>query len=179
MLWEALRPFANERKALQISPEPTLGLNENSFFKSLEVSIYGGENSIDLENIDRFPGAYDVILCNHVLEHIKNDQQGLAELLRVAGTNGVVELMSPDPERVAQTKDWGFPDEKQHGHYRYYGRDMWSRFQLPFHALEVEIKDPVTGTPDRAFFLANNKASLEPVANLLAGKFKITAFSGK
>jgi SAM-dependent methyltransferase len=131
-------------EVLQLSPD--IGVDA-AWFRRYEVSEYGGDNSLDLQAIDRPDAAYDLVICNHVLEHVADDRQGLRELLRVTRPDGFVQLTVPSPHTRATTVDWGTPDPRAHGHYRGYGRDVRERFaqaRPDATVLEVEVFDPVT-----------------------------------
>jgi len=136
--------FLASLDVLQLSPD--IGVDP-AWFRSVEVSEYGGENSLDLQAIDRPDAAYDLVICNHVLEHVADDRQGLRELLRITRPEGFVQLTVPSPYTRARTVDWGKPDPRAHGHYRGYGRDFLARFgqaRPDAQLLEVEVFDPVT-----------------------------------
>ena len=129
---------------LQLSPD--IGVDP-AWFRSYEVSEYGGANSLDLEAIDRPDAAYDLVICNHVLEHVADDRRGLRELMRITRAEGFVQLTVPSPYTRATTTDWGYADPRAHGHYRGYGRDFLARFgeaRPDASVLEVEVFDPVT-----------------------------------
>jgi SAM-dependent methyltransferase len=144
--------------ALQISPDKAIQLE---WFASLEVSSYGSSNSIDIQKIDRGDKSYDIVVCNHVLEHVKDDDKALKELMRITSDRGFLQLGVPDPCRLQKTKDWGYPDEKQHGHFRLYGSDIQAKFQQVFppdvHQLKVLIDDPVTAMTDLYFFFTRSE----------------------
>ena len=129
---------------LQLSPD--IGVDPG-WFRGYEVSEYGGANSLDLQAIDRPDAAYDLVICNHVLEHVADDIGGLRELLRITQPAGFVQITVPSPYTRATTTDWGFPDARAHGHYRGYGRDFIDRFgaaRPDATVLEIEVFDPVT-----------------------------------
>ena len=131
--------------ALQLSPD--IGVDP-SWFRSYEVSVFEGENSLHLEAIDRADASYDLVICNHVLEHVADDRQGLRELMRITRPGGFVQLTVPTPYTRATTVDWGYPKPESHGHYRGYGKDFLYLFrQVIAHAtvLQVEAVDEVTG----------------------------------
>ena len=89
-----------------------------------EISLFKGSNSIDLQQIDRSDRSYDVIVCNHVLEHVPDYRAALRELGRVLSARGFLFLSFPDPYHVERTVDWGYPDPSLHDHYRHFGRDV-------------------------------------------------------
>jgi SAM-dependent methyltransferase len=131
-------------EVLQLSPD--IGV-EPRWFKHYEVSEFQGENSLDLQAIDRADDNYDLVICNHVLEHVADDRQGLRELLRITRPHGFVQITVPTPYTRALTVDWGYPKPEAHGHYRGYGKDFLRllRDVAPTAtALQVEAFDPVT-----------------------------------
>lgn len=131
-------------RTLQLSPD--VGVDP-TWFESYEVSEYMGENHLDLENIDRPSDHYDLVICNHVLEHVANDRKGFAELMRITRDGGLLQVTVPSPYTQETTVEWGYPREDAHGHYRGYGRDITERFTSTVPGttlLEVETFDPVT-----------------------------------
>ncbi|MCF6204916.1 MAG: class I SAM-dependent methyltransferase [Methylococcaceae bacterium] len=142
-----------EKSFIQFSPDGTV---EPDWFASYEVSTYGGENSLDLQKIDRDSHSYDIVMCNHVLEHVPYDNSALNELLRITKRDGFVFLTVPSPATQLKTTDWGYPKEEDHGHYRIYGKDFEKilKSYLP-HAwiLSVDAIDPVTESLDVVYFL--------------------------
>lgn len=79
-------------------------------------------------NIDRPNAFYDLVICNHVLEHVKDDAAALLEMVRVVKFSGFLFLSFPDPERRPTTVEWDAPRDDQHGHWRVYGRDVNKKF---------------------------------------------------
>ncbi len=89
--------------------------------------------------------AYDFILCNHVLEHIKNDTKAMQELFRVLKPGGTAILQIPiDESRKTTFSDDSITDKKerdlifgQYDHVRIYGQDYYKKLeQIGF---EVEV----------------------------------------
>ncbi len=145
--------LAGRNPALQFSADPAV---PREWFAGLEVSQYGGDNSLDLMQIDRADGAYQLVICNHVLEHVPDDRSALQELGRITAAEGLVFLSFPDPLRRETTVDWGYADESRHGHYRHYGRDVYAllREALPeMHILNAVGTDPATGCAEMYFLL--------------------------
>jgi len=118
-------------------------------------ATYGGENSLDIESINKPDASYDVILCNHVLEHIADDRKGFKELIRILSQDGFMEVTVPNPFEYERTNDWGYPREDLNEHYRTYGKDIRERFEsaVPLvSTLIVKIQDPSTASEDLIYF---------------------------
>ena len=81
--------------------------------------------------------SYDLILCNHVLEHIPDDTQAMRELFRVLKKGGRLIAQVPlDEDRAESFEDDNIADPKertrifgQYDHVRVYGQDYYSRLQ--------------------------------------------------
>ena len=75
--------------------------------------------------------SYDLILCNHVLEHIPNDRKAMSELYRVLKKGGTLIAQVPlDENRTTTFEDNSITDRKertkvfgQYDHVRVYGKD--------------------------------------------------------
>jgi len=137
---------------LQMSPDVSV---EPSWFAGCEVSVFGGENHLDLEAIDRPAARYDLVICNHVLEHVRDDRQGFRELLRITRREGLLQVTVPTPYTRETTKELGQPDEGAFGHWRAYGRDLVQRFAAAAphaHLVQVEVFDPVTAAGGYVYF---------------------------
>lgn len=158
-------------KAIQFSLDPSVN---KEWFHSLEISIFGKRNSLDLENIDRPSDSYDVVICNHILEHIENDRRAFREIMRILRATGLFQFTVPLPQTRAVTEEWGYPD-RPHGHYRLYGRDLVDRFG---HArpgvkfLCVPCVDHVTGEPDLVYFAFLDERRLNTVRLRLSKAFR-------
>jgi SAM-dependent methyltransferase len=141
---------------LQFSKDPTI---DAQWFDRLEISIYGKQNGLDLQRIDRPNGSYDVIVCNHVLEHVANYRAALRELARVLSPNGFLFLSFPDPLNLEHTMDWGYPDPANHAHYRHFGRDIEAVFRQEMpecYVVAVTTRDDITGGADMAYIVTRN-----------------------
>jgi SAM-dependent methyltransferase len=161
--------------AIQFSPDPTL---DPRWFRSFELSVYGEGESLDIQAIDRPDGAYGLVACSHVLEHVADDRAALHELLRIATPDGLLWLVVPDPFREEKTRDWGFPKPEKHGHYRVYGADIVERFAryLPEQPVYAYVgDDPVTGERDGCFLLPKSAAWEERLLARLATDSRLFA----
>ena len=91
--------------------------------------------------------SFDVIFCNHVLEHIEDDSKAMSELYRVMRPGGMGIFQVPqDLGREKTYEDFSItdPEERakrfgQYDHVRVYGRDYFSRLRdAGFRVEEVE-----------------------------------------
>ncbi len=81
--------------------------------------------------------TYDVIFCNHVLEHIPDDTKAMQELYRVLKPGGMGIFQIPqDLSRATTFADDSITDEKerakifgQYDHVRVYGRDYFEKLR--------------------------------------------------
>ena len=80
---------------------------------------------------------YDLILCNHVLEHIPDDHSAITELYRVLKKGGTLIAQVPlDENRSVTFEDDSIIDQKertkifgQYDHVRVYGSDYYQRLE--------------------------------------------------
>jgi SAM-dependent methyltransferase len=91
---------------------------------------------MDLTALPLLDGVIDVILCNHVLEHIPDDRRAMAELVRVLKPGGWAVLQVPRSEAAETFEDASITDPDQRAalfgqadHVRMYGRDYPDRLR--------------------------------------------------
>jgi SAM-dependent methyltransferase len=151
---------------LQLSDDPVVA---RGWFATVETSVYGGVNSIDIQNIERPDARYGFIVCSHILEHVPHPRRALRELTRVLRPDGLLFLAYPNPWQLAVTIDWGFPEPAQHGHYRLFGRDFEAEYRtlLPdFYAVAVDGTDDVTGVSDVLYLVTKDVFWIERALGL-------------
>ncbi len=94
--------------------------------------------------------SYDVILCNHVLEHIPDDKKAMQELYRVMKPGGWGIFQIPqDLNREHTFEDDSITDPKerarifgQYDHVRVYGRDYFDKLRAAgFKVTEVRMAE--------------------------------------
>ncbi len=113
-------------------------------------------------------GAYDLIYCSNVLEHVPDDKAAMAELYRILAPGGLAIIQVPirgattleDPSVVSATERarlFGQAD-----HVRYYGTDIADRLRhAGFVVEEAIMPDCLNLTP--AMLERYNIAKSEPV----------------
>jgi ubiquinone/menaquinone biosynthesis C-methylase UbiE len=81
--------------------------------------------------------SFDIVFCNHVLEHIVDDKKAMSELFRVMKKGGWGILQVPMKNSLEKTyEDFTITDPKekqkhfgQYDHVRWYGMDYFERLQ--------------------------------------------------
>jgi len=81
----------------------------------------------DLRKVPFQDGSFDLILCYHVLEHIREDGTALKELRRICSTDGRIYVQVPMDMSLAETVEYEKPDSYCHDHVRMYGVDFPER----------------------------------------------------
>lgn len=161
-------------RVLHISNDPIV---IDSWFDSVERSYYNGTNSIDIQKIDRESSSYHMVVCCHVVEHVENHRRAILEMTRVLRPDGILYLAYPNPASQSVTCDWGFPDPRQHGHYRTLGRDFereLAQLSPTISFVGLERQDDVTGTVDLHYLGAKNSFWLIRALNRVSGSRLIT-----
>ncbi len=154
LLWLYLKnetPFFEKKlKVLHIAPEQAF----YSRFKKMENLTYTtcdlhsplADVKADICNLPFNDNLFDVILCNHVLEHITDDTKAMEELYRVLKPGGFAILQVPlDKNREVTFEDNSITDKKerarifgQYDHVRIYGKDYFSKLEsIGFKVLQV------------------------------------------
>lgn len=139
---------------------------------------------LDIVHMPEIPdNTYDVILCSHVLEYVKEDDLAMSELLRVLKPNGIALLQVPIKPGLKTTyEDASITTASQRatvfgdpGHIRFYGEDYADKLAargfktafIPFTTLfnQQEIQQyGLISTDD--FQLARKSAAIEQLVNL-------------
>lgn len=143
--------FSAEKKVLHFAPEQAFYKR----FRNLKHLDYTTTDLLspladvkaDICNLPFEDNTYDIILCNHVLEHIPDDTKAMHELYRVLKPNGMAILQIPqDLNRKTTFEDDSITDKKeraeifgQYDHVRIYGRDYFDKLRnIGFNVEEVD-----------------------------------------
>ncbi|ARV08074.1 SAM-dependent methyltransferase [Polaribacter sp. SA4-10] len=109
---------------------------------------------------------FDVVFCNHVLEHIDDDTKAMQELYRVLKTGGMGIFQIPqDLSREKTFEDNTITDRKerakifgQYDHVRVYGRDYFNKLRaIGFKVDEVDYTQKITPEKLERFCLMKNE----------------------
>jgi predicted SAM-dependent methyltransferase len=124
----------------------------------------------DICNLPFEDNTYDIIFCNHVLEHIPNDTKAMQELFRVLKPGGMGIFQIPqDLSRASTFTDDTIVDQKerakifgQYDHVRVYGRDYFEKLRsIGFKVIEEDYTHKIAPELVEKYCLA--KGEIIPV----------------
>lgn len=131
--------FSANLKLLHIAPEYCF-IKRFKNMKNLDYTTGDLESpwadvKMDINAMPFEDNCFDVVFCNHVLEHIPDDVHAMREILRVMKPGGWSILQVPQNYDMAKTdEDLTITDPKererrflQNDHFRLYGRDYADR----------------------------------------------------
>nr|WP_297912193.1 class I SAM-dependent methyltransferase [uncultured Allomuricauda sp.] len=145
LLWVYLKRetpfFTKSLKLLHFAPEQAFHNRfrklENITYTTTDLNSPLAEVKADICNLPFSSDTYDVILCNHVLEHIPDDAKAMKELYRVMKPGGWGVFQIPqDLSREKTFEDNSITDKKQraqifgqYDHVRIYGKDYFDKLK--------------------------------------------------
>lgn len=155
LMWLYLKnetPFFIEKlKVLHMAPEQSFyGIFKkmsNLEYVTADLSSPLADVKTDITSLPFPDNTFDVVLCNHVLEHIPDDHKAISELYRVMKRGGWGIFQIPQDLNLTTTyEDFSIinPDERakhfgQYDHVRVYGLDYADRLRNI--GFEVEMLD--------------------------------------
>ena len=133
--------FEKKMKVLHFAPEAAF-INKfkklkNISYDTLDLDSPLADIKADICDLPIKNDSYDFILCNHVLEHILDDNKAMKELYRVLKKGGTGIFQVPLNMSNKQTyEDFTITDPKerneafgQYDHVRVYGMDFFERLK--------------------------------------------------
>ncbi|GIM49766.1 class I SAM-dependent methyltransferase [Capnocytophaga stomatis] len=142
--------FQREMKVLHVAPEQAFykRFKKQPLWQYITTDLYSplADVKADLCNLPFDDNSFDLILCNHVLEHIPDDQKAMSELFRVMkhGGTGIFQIPQDYNREVTFEDDTiTDPDERtrifgQYDHVRIYGMDYFDKLRkIGFQVEEV------------------------------------------
>lgn len=145
LLWLYLKNetlfFSAKLKVLHFAPEQAFYKRfksmENLDYTTTDLNSPLAEVKADICNLPFEDNSYDVIFCNHVLEHIPDDTKAMQELYRILKVGGMGIFQIPqDLNRETTFEDNNITDKKerarifgQYDHVRIYGRDYFNKLR--------------------------------------------------
>ncbi|HUH52027.1 MAG TPA: methyltransferase domain-containing protein [Flavobacterium sp.] len=145
LLWLYLKNetdfFTSPKKVLHFAPEQAFYKRfrnqKNLDYTTTDLYSPLADVKADICDLPFEDNAFDVILCNHVLEHIPDDTKAMQELYRVLKPGGMGIFQIPqDLTRATTFEDASITDKKerakifgQYDHVRVYGRDYFDKLR--------------------------------------------------
>lgn len=133
--------FTTKYKVLHIAPEQEF-LRKFKRMKNLEYTsadLYSPivDVKADILDLPFEDESFDIVFCNHVLEHIEDDNKAMTELFRVMKRGGWGIFQVPMKNSLEKTfEDFSITDPKerqkhfgQYDHVRWYGMDYFERLK--------------------------------------------------
>ena len=135
----------NAGRALHIAPEACLKpMLDGHHVVTGDLEPGLAEAALDLRALPFQGESFDLVLASHVLEHIVEDGQVLAEIHRVLRPGG--QAILPVPITAPETVEFGFVDPRRNHHARECGPEYLERYRDAGFELEVvgshELPDP-------------------------------------
>jgi len=148
--------FTSKKKVLHMAPEQCFlsrfkKLNHEYITADIDSPI--ADVKADIVNLPFTDNSFDVVLCNHVLEHIQDDTKAMKELFRVMKKGGMGIFQVPqDLNRDVTFEDNSITDPKerakifgQYDHVRVYGRDYFDKLRsVGFKVEEVNYSQKIS-----------------------------------
>lgn len=155
LLWLYLKNetdfFTTHKRVLHFAPEQAFYNRfrqmKNIDYTTTDLNSPLADVKADICNLPFEDNTYDIIFCNHVLEHIPDDTKAIQELYRVLKKGGMGIFQIPQElDRETTFEDNSITDKKerakifgQYDHVRVYGRDYFDKLRsIGFKVEEVE-----------------------------------------
>ena len=178
LLWLYLKNetnfFSDKLKVLHFAPEQAFYKRfrkmSNLDYVTTDLNSPLADVIADICNLPFKDNEFDVILCNHVLEHIPDDSKAMQELYRVLKIGGMGIFQIPqDLNRDITFEDYSITDKKerakifgQYDHVRVYGRDYFYKLRgIGFKVEEVDYTNTLSNEKITEYCLA--KGEIIPV----------------
>ncbi|MCM2302390.1 MAG: class I SAM-dependent methyltransferase [Flavobacteriaceae bacterium] len=162
--------FSAPKKVLHIAPEQCfikLFRNQQNL-DYLTTDLYSplADVKADILNLPFDDNSFDVVFCNHVLEHIIDDKKAMSELYRVMKKGGFGIFQVPQDLSLEKTyEDFSITSPKdraahfgQYDHVRIYGKDYFNRLEkVGFEVYPVNLSSELSAELLNLYRLTENE----------------------
>jgi|GEM_PF-91207 len=154
LLWLYLQQrtdlHTRRHRVLHLAPETAiqrlLKRLPNIDYVSADLASPLADVHCDVQSLPFEDASFDVVICNHVLEHIPDDRRAMAELARVTARGGFAVLMCPvarDRATTLEDPSVTTPQDalrvySQEDHVRLYGADYRDRLEAAGFAITID-----------------------------------------
>lgn len=178
LLWLYLQQqtdfFTRPQKVLHFAPEQAFYKRfkrlKHLDYTTTDLNSPIADVKADICDLPFDNNQFDTIICNHVLEHIKDDTKAMQEIFRVLKPKGMAILQIPqDLNRAKTFEDDSIVEAKerakifgQYDHLRIYGRDFFDKLRsIGFKVEEVDLTSNMKDSEINYYRLA--KGEIIPV----------------
>ena len=167
LYWQAakLLPVMHKANILHFAPEPHLSrlISQQNPSFYIKADLYPTAPDIQKVDILAIPFAnnnFDIVIANHVLEHVDDVDQALIELHRILRTGGMAILQTPYSSILENTwEDAGIktPLQRltaygQEDHVRLFGQDIFTRIEaIGFSSLVATHNELLPNTSSKKY----------------------------
>jgi len=162
--------FTKKYKILHIAPEQEF-LRRFKKMKNLDylsADLYSPivDVKADILDLPFENESFDIVFCNHVLEHIEDDQKAMSELYRVMRKDGWGIFQVPMKNSLEKSyEDFSIIDPKerqkhfgQYDHVRWYGMDYFDRLKKAGFDVDINFYSKKFSKPEiKRFGLMENE----------------------
>ena len=159
-------------KLLHVAPEVALMRKFKQMYKhdkeryvTADLESPLADLHFDIQHIPLEDASFDVVICNHILEHVESDHRALTEIFRILRPGGWAVLLSPvELERETTFEDDSITDPAertrlfgQYDHRRVYGRDYVERLRAAgFEVMDIDYKNSFSVAEQRLYALPDD-----------------------
>ena len=175
MIWlwlsECSDLFESRPRLLHIAPEVSLMRHFKRLYRGTENYITADLESpladmhFDVQHIPLEDCSVDVVICNHLLEHVEDDRRAMRELYRILRPGGWGIALVPEDRSLPTTfEDDSITDPKerthifgQYDHRRIYGWDYDMRLaEAGFRVERIGYREQLTEAQQRLYAIGSD-----------------------
>ena len=136
ILYKEILSKLDTPKILHFAPEPVFyKLFQSYNYVTADIELADVDLKLNIQKIDCKSESYKLILCNHVLEHVKDDKKAIDELERILHPSGILLITVPGDWTRDEIVKYSKADGN--GHYRDYGLDFVEILKRKFTDVDV------------------------------------------
>ena len=163
--------FTKNYKVLHIAPEQEF-LRKFKKMKNLDyisADLYSPivDVKADILDLPFENESFDIVFCNHVLEHIEDDRKAMSEMYRVMKKGGWGIFQVPMKNSLEKSyEDFSIKDPKekqkhfgQYDHVRWYGMDYFERLKSVGFEVDINFYSRTFSREERKKYALMEKSS--------------------
>lgn len=196
---ERLDIIPRDRPIRLLDIAPTKGLKQrlndvdNILYLSIDLNSPLADLKMDVQNLQFPDGSFDIVICYHVLEHIKDDFKAMREIHRCLKQGGLAIIQVPIKKDILETiegKHIEDPQERkrlfgQEDHLRYYGLDFKKKIEKAGFAVSIigiknlfsEEEISLYRLDDQDIYLAQKPTRVKKIIKIDERHYKVEGYN--